>query len=119
MLERETTHDGGLEQESVDAEQEAPQAEEEQRDDEHVLARVVAAERALALGAVGLAVVALEALPVQSKRISVNVWLRALESEPETKWSDLIGRDGGRLRFFWNGWTGLRAAKSLVRHFSL
>ena len=34
--------------------------------------------------------------PIRSKRISVNVWLRALESEPETKWSDLIGRDGGR-----------------------
>ena len=39
-------------------------------------------------------------------RKPVNVWLRALESEPETKWRLLIGRDGGRTEILL-GRTGL------------
>ena len=60
--------------------------------DRHRAAVVVARKREL-----------LERLPVRPKRISVNVWLRALESEPETKWRLLIGRDGGQIEILWNG----------------
>ena len=56
----------------------------------------------------------LRSLPTQFKRISVNVWKRALESEPETKWRLLIGRDGGRTEILL-GRTGLNHLPSLAR----